>query len=150
VTRRAAGFTLIELVIVIVLMGIASAAVVGMVAQVAAGQEENTELQVGAQLLQECGEWLVANHRRDESFFPNVLTGTSVNCFGGSAAYDPDGSGVIPQFSAVSVTVTDAAGTAACPPNVPASPVECKNAQLILTNGSVTLNPVNVVLVRFN
>ena len=148
--RRARGFTIIEMVIVIVLMGIAAAAVVGMVGQVASGQAENTELQAGAQLLQECGEWLVANHRRDENFFPNVLTGTSANCFGGSAAYDPDGSGVTPSFSAVSVTVTDAAGTSACPPNVPASPVECKNAKLTLTNGSVTLNPVNIVLVRFN
>jgi prepilin-type N-terminal cleavage/methylation domain-containing protein len=149
--RRAVGFTLIEMVIVIVLMGIASAAVVTMVAQVASGQSENTELQVGAQLLQECGEYLVANHRRDENFFPDTLTvGTSVNCFSGSTAYDPDGTGSIPAFSAVSVTITDVTGNPECPPNVVTSPVECKNARLSLTNGNVTLNPVNVLLVKYN
>ena len=145
----ARGFTLLEVVLVILLMGIASAAVVGMVAQVAAGQDDNTELRVGAQLLQECGEWLVANHRRDENFFPNVLTiGTSSNCFSGSNAYDPDGTGPIASFSAVSVTISNAAGSPACP--TAPSGAECKNALLSVTNGTVTLNTVNILLVRYN
>ena len=52
----------------------------------------------------------------------------------------------------MSVTITDAAGTAACPPAAPSPALapECKNALLTLTNGSVTLNPVNILLVKYN
>jgi len=71
--RVKAGFTLIEVVVIIVILGIASAAVIKMVAQVASGGTDNQTLQVGSALLQECAEWVVANHRRDKSFYDSVL-----------------------------------------------------------------------------
>jgi prepilin-type N-terminal cleavage/methylation domain-containing protein len=136
------GFTLLEMIIVLVLMGIASAAVVGMVAQVGSGQTENSELKVGAQLLQECGEWIIANHRRDENFYPNVLVpGTSANCFSGPGAYG--------GFNAATVTVTDISSISPCTDLTP-SGAECKNVAISVSNGSVTLNTLNLTVVRYN
>ena len=107
-SRPQAGFSLLEMVIVVVILGIASVAVATMVSHVGSGQTENKDLQVGAQLLQECGEWIVSNHRRDEDFYTNVLTGTSSTCFSGPAAFG--------SFTQPSVSVaTVAAGTGGCP-----------------------------------
>ena len=140
----ARGFTLLEMVIVIVLMGIAASAVVRMVSQVTAGTSENSTLQVGGQLLQECGEWILANHRRDKNFYTDVLTvGTSSNCFSGPSAYS--------GFSTPSVTVTDISGDATyCPTAVGGAAGECKQAVVTLTSGSTSLNSMSIVVVKYN
>jgi prepilin-type N-terminal cleavage/methylation domain-containing protein len=135
--RLRAGFTLIEVVIVIVILGIASAVVIKMVAQVANGQSDNQTLQVGAQLLQECGEWIVANHRRDKSFYTSVLVaGTSTNCFSGPGTYG--------GFDAPSVVVTDITGGTGCP-----GTSNCKQAVISVSKGGVTLNSINLIVVQY-
>ena len=133
------GFTLLEMIMVVVILGIASVAVVTIVARVGAGQDENSDLQVGAQLLQECGEWIVASHRRDENFYTNIfVVGTSTNCFSGGASYG--------GFATPTVAVADVTGTGGCPP----SPAECKSGLITITKGGVALNPINVMLVKYN
>jgi prepilin-type N-terminal cleavage/methylation domain-containing protein len=136
--RRQAGFSLIEMIIVIVILGIASVAVVTMVAGLGSRQDDNRDLQVGAQLLQECGEWIVASHRRDENFFTDVLTGTSTNCFSGPAAYG--------GFNQPTVAVTDTSGGGWCPP----SPAECKTAVITITKSGNSLQPISLMVVKYN
>jgi len=142
--RSSKGFTLLEMIIVIVLMGIAAAAVIGMTNQVVAGSSENSTLQVGGQLLQECGEWILANHRRDKNFYTDVLSvGTSTNCFSGPGAYG--------SFSAPSVTVTDISGDATyCPTAVGGTAAQCKKAVITMTSGSTSLNSMSIIIVKYS
>jgi prepilin-type N-terminal cleavage/methylation domain-containing protein len=128
------GFTLIEMVVVVVILAIVSVAVVTMVAQVGAGQDDNSDLQVGAQLVQECGEWIVSNHRRDENFFTSTLV-TSASCFGLTTYGGFDA----PQVAVSAYTGAGCPGTATC-----------KLATITLTKSGSSLNPVNIVLVRYN
>jgi prepilin-type N-terminal cleavage/methylation domain-containing protein len=128
------GFTLIEMIIVIVTLAIASVAVIGMVASVGDGASENSDLQVGAQLLQECGEWIVAQHRRDESFFTATFTSNST-CYG-LTSYG--------GFGTPDVVVTTYAG-AACPAGK-----ECKQAAITITKDGAAMNAINLMLVKYN
>jgi len=57
------GFTLIETLAVMVLLGIAAATVITLQGAVFTRQSENKDLQVGVQLLQECGEQILALRR---------------------------------------------------------------------------------------
>jgi prepilin-type N-terminal cleavage/methylation domain-containing protein len=142
-TCTSKGFTLLEMIIVIVLLGIASAAVVGMVSQVNAGSSENTTLQVGGQLLQECGEWILANHRRDKNFFDDVLTvGTSTNCFSGPGTYS--------GFSTPSVTISDVSTDASLCPAGYSPAAQCKQAVVTVTSGTTSLAQMTFVVVRYN
>ena len=134
----AAGFTLIEMIIVMVILGIAATAVLTMVANVGNRQSDNMDLQVGAQLLQECGEYIVAQHRRDQTFYASQLV-SSATCFG------------IPSFGGFgqpNVVVTDHTGGTGCP-TAPGTP-ECKLVTITVTKGGASLNPVNMILVKYN
>ena len=136
--RVQAGFTLIEIVVIILILGIASAAVIKMVGQVASGGTDNQTLQVGSTLLQECAEWVVANHRRDKSFYDSVLiVGTSTNCFSGPSSYG--------GFDQPIVTITDISGTSSCP-----SGSSCKQAVFSISNSGTALNPINLIVVKYN
>ena len=134
----AAGFTLIEMIIVIVIIGIAATAVTTMVANVGNRQSDNIDLQVGAQLLQECGEYIVAQHRRDQAFFSLTLSSSStcygITSFGG--------------FGQPNVVVTDHTGGTGCP-TAPGTP-ECKLVTITVTKSGTSLNPVNMILVKYN
>ena len=137
------GFTLIEMVVMIVILSIAAAVVIGMVTRVAAGATENSTLQVGSQLLQECAEWVVANHRRDKNFYDSVLVvGTSTNCFSGPSAYG--------SFSQPTVTISDVSSdTTLCPTLTPAA--NCKKAVFsISSSDGTTLNTINLIVVKYN
>jgi len=137
------GFTLIEMVVMIVILGIASAVVVKMVSQVARGGSDNSTLQVGSALLQECAEWVVANHRRDKSFYDSVLVvGTSTNCFSGPSAFG--------SFNQPTVTISDVSSDPTlCPTLTPAA--SCKKAVFsISSSDGTTLNTINLIVVKYN
>ena len=134
---RSRGFTLLEMIIVVVILAIASVALVAMVANVNAHQSDNTDLQVGTQLLQECAENIVAQHRRDENFFTTTMGTGSSNCYSLTTL---TGSG----FNAASVAVASYTGSG-CP-----GIAECKIATITLTKGGSSLPTVNVMLVRYN
>ena len=138
----ARGFTLIEMIMVVVLLAVTSIAVATMVAQVGSGQSENSDMQVGAQLLQECGEWIVSNHRRDKSFYNGTLGTGSASCYG-LTTYQ--------GFAAPSVVVSAYVGDG-CPKISLGAPADadCKLAAISISRAGATLNTVNVVLVRYN
>jgi prepilin-type N-terminal cleavage/methylation domain-containing protein len=133
---RARGFTILEMVIVVVLLAITAITVGGMVAQLSSHQTDNTDLQVGTQILQECGEWIVSNHRRDENFFTSSLT-TSPNCY---SVFTTTHDG----WSAPTVTVTTYTGTG-CPTGA-----TCKLATISNSKSGAALNDLHLVLVRYN
>lgn len=133
------GFTLLEMIIVMVILGIASVAVVTMVANLGAGQGDNRDLQVGTQLLQECGEWIVAQHRRDVTFFDSTLA-SNTSCYGLSSYVTSDGA----TFGPPDVVVTTYTGSA-CPTGG-----QCKNAAVTISKDGATLTTLNVMLVRYN
>jgi prepilin-type N-terminal cleavage/methylation domain-containing protein len=136
-TRRPRGFTLLEMIMVIVILAIASITVATMVANVNAHQGDNTDLQVGTQLLQECGENIVAQHRRDENFFSTTMGASSSNCYS-LTTLTPSG------FSLPTVAVAAYTG-----PGCPGT-AECKVATVTLAKGGATLQTLNVMLVRYN
>ena len=61
--RRAPGFTLLELLMVMVLLGVASVAIASLGANLFSGQAASRDLVVGTQLLQECAEQVLAVRR---------------------------------------------------------------------------------------
>jgi prepilin-type N-terminal cleavage/methylation domain-containing protein len=135
------GFSLIEMIIVIVVLGIASVAVVTMVAGLGARQEDNRDLQVGTQLLQECGEWIVSNHRRNRCFYQNELVATSSSCYGlGDLSVSPYGG----YNSRAVVTDTTYTGSE-CP-----SGAQCALSTITVAKSGFQLNPVNIMLVKYN
>jgi len=122
---------------VVVILGLASITVATMVANVNAHQSDNTDLQVGTQLLQECGENIVAQHRRDENFFTTTASTGSANCYSLTTL---GASG----FNAPVVVVANYTG-AGCP-----GTAECKVATVTLTKNGASLQTLNVMLVRYN
>ena len=58
-----AGFTLIELVMVIVVLSLVSAGLVQVLGQVSRGLRNNNDSQIAIQLAQECGEYLIGLRR---------------------------------------------------------------------------------------
>jgi prepilin-type N-terminal cleavage/methylation domain-containing protein len=133
--RAPRGFTLLEVVIVVVILGIAAAAVVTMVANVGARQTDNSDLQVGTQLLQECAENIVSQHRRDENFFSTTSGTGSANCYSLTT---------FGSFDAPSVTMAGYTG-AGCPTGA-----VCKTAAVTISKGGVALNTVTFMLVKYN
>lgn len=129
------GFTIIEMIVVVVVLAITSIAVIGMVANVGARQQDNADLQTGAALLQECGEWILSNHRRDENFFTSSLV-NSASCYGLTT---------YAGFSTPSVAITDPYTGAGCPTGA-----TCKLATVTLSKSGSSLNSLNLVLVRYN
>jgi hypothetical protein len=121
--------------VVVVVLAIASVAVVSMVANVGVRQSDNSDLQVGAQLLQECGEWIVTNHRRVDNFFTATFS-TSANCYS-LTTYG--------GFSAPTVTVTNPYTGVGCPTGA-----TCGKAVISLAKSGVSLQPVELILVRYN
>ena len=125
------GFTLIELIVVMVVLAIGAIAAMHMAANAGMHQTSNRDLQVGTQLLQECAEYILAQHRRDEAWFGATLA-TSGNCYGMTS---------FQGFNAPSVTVTDHTGLSGC-----ATGGTCKLVTITLSKSGATLNPVSMIL----
>ncbi len=97
------GFTLIETIIVITVLGIAAATIASLSSTIFFGQSDNRNMQVGVQLMQECAEQILATRRQSQS--------------GYSAAPAPgscDGM-ILTGFNAPVVRITDPSSTG-CPP----------------------------------
>ena len=105
------GFTLIELVVVIILLGIAGAAVVMLQGSVFSQRELTRDQQIGAQLQQECAERFVVI-RRTQGFNNALLQpGTYSQC----ADLPVFGSPLLDGNFSVQVTIASRTGGA--PPN---------------------------------
>jgi prepilin-type N-terminal cleavage/methylation domain-containing protein len=131
---RLRGFTLIELIVVVVILAIGAATVSLMVANVGRHQSGNRDFQVGTQLIQECAEFILTKHRREQTYFAGLAT--SANCYG-MASFSG-------WSAAPAVTVADHTGLAGCPTSG-----TCKLVTITLSKSDMTLNSVNLILGQY-
>ncbi len=104
--RRPRGFTLIEMVMVIVVASIGAVALLGLFGQSARSLNLNEDVQTAAQLAQECGEHIFTNRRRGPLTYATI-DGTV--CAGFTAGWAALG------FDPPLVTMTDPYAGAGCP-----------------------------------
>lgn len=130
------GFTLIELVAVIVVLSIAAAIFATGFAQLPRSLVVDEEAQTAGQLAQECGEHIVAFRRDSDPSrgYDNVPTGTGIAICDGLTA--------LPPGYTRSVDVTDAGGAAPCP-----SGAACKQA-VVTASGSAYSSRITFLLVK--
>ena len=128
---RFGGFSLIEMVVVIVVLGIGTIAMMSMLSDVAIGHAEHGDYQTGTQLLQECGEQVLAQRRRSAGYTGIV---DSADCYGLTT---------FGGFNAPTVTVT-ALAAAPCPTGA-----SCVVATISVTKGSLTPKSINLMIVDY-
>ena len=128
--RGSEGFTLVESIIVMVLLGIAAATIISMQGNIFYGQSENKDLQVGVQLMQECAEQIFATRRR--AGYTSALTTSCLNlvAYGG--------------FDLPSVTKTDNNGNSPC-----ASASSTCTVVISLSKGGSSLTPIILRLTKY-
>lgn len=130
------GFTLVESIITLVVLGIAAAAIISLSGNIFIGETGNKNLQVGMQLMQECAEQVLATRR---------VNGFGATSLADSTAATASCSGMtLTNYSAPTVTITagnsTTAGMGACPY---ATGINCKLVSI--TQGGLT--PVTLLLV---
>ena len=125
------GFTLIELVMVIIIVALATVPILGQFTQVAGSTLLDEEIQTAAQLAQERAEGILAL-RRDQGYAA-VATGTTSDVLTGSYS----------GYSR-SVTVTELPAGAGC-----ASGATCKGVVVSVNRGLANRALVSFVLVNY-
>ena len=80
------GVTLIESIIALVLLGIASVAISALQGKIFFGQSGNKDMEVGVQLAQECAEKILATRRKGGGYAAVSTSTCSTGTFGGFAA----------------------------------------------------------------
>lgn len=142
----AKGFTLIETIIVMVVVGIAAATISILVSNIFTHQDDNKTLQVGMKLLEECAEQVLATRRATG---PGLGYGETPNCdtLGGFNGFKA------PAVKSVAVTITGNfdVGTAGCTGGGPCGcPTggSCKLVTIaVTTTAGDELFPVTLLLV---
>jgi prepilin-type N-terminal cleavage/methylation domain-containing protein len=99
--RTATGFTLIELVMVIVLLSISSAGLIMLFGQLTNSLAINNDIQTAAQLAQECAEHLLGARRQAGYNLGGVTDCSALPAYNG--------------FGPPAVTISDPYAGAACP-----------------------------------
>ena len=122
------GFTLIESILVVVLLGLAAATIISMQRNIFFSQDGNRDLEVGVQLMQECAEQILAIRRQ---------SGYPVDAGACSTLGNTGG------FGAPSVTVNADAG-AACPAGG-----TCSQVVISVSKTGASLTPVTLELVSY-
>lgn len=132
------GFTLVETIIVMTVLGIAAAAIVSLSGNLFYGQSANRDLAVGVQIMQECAEQILAVRRKSQSAYTAV---TSSTC---------SGLGNYGGFGAPSVTLSLAGD-----PSPPSPVTACTNASTTCTatisvgKGGSSLTPITLRLSNY-
>lgn len=127
------GFTLIETLIVIVILGIAAAGIASLQSSIFSGQSDSRALLVGTQLMQECAEQVLATRRSSGYAAANSMTATE-SC---SAM-------TLTDYTAPAVTVTEGNSATA---NMSACPTGSNCKLVEITQGGIT--PVTLLLVSY-
>ena len=127
----AQGFSLLELVITIVVLGIAAVAILSMFGQAVHSLAINENIQTAAQAGQSCGEHILATKRRYTFGFSLI----------DSAICD-----ALPTPSGLtrSVTITDPYTGSACPGGA-----ACKEVHVVITQDTKTLVDIPLLLARY-
>ena len=124
------GFTLVESITVLTILGIVAAGIVSLQGKILSGRSDNRDMEVGTQLMQECAEHVLATRERANGYdLVTTSTCSSLGSYGG--------------FGAPSVTVT-ADTSAACP-----SGSTCKQVVISVSKSGATLTPVTLQLVSY-
>lgn len=139
--NRFRGFTLIELVAIIVLLSVAAVTIFPMFAQTGRSIATNQETQTGAQLAQACAEKIMAL-RRGAGGYAAIVTGNNTGvCNTGFAA--------IAGFTTaptVNVTAHNSASLAACPS---ATAGDCKQVDIQVDKDGVRAASLTLMLVNY-
>lgn len=124
------GFTFIETIVVMTLLGIAAVTIIKLQGTVFYGKSDNKDLQVGVMLMQECAEQVIAVRRNAGYTAVNTSTCSALGNYGG--------------YTAPIVTVTaDNTGTA-CPTGG-----TCNKVVITLSKDGSKLTPVTLELVDY-
>jgi prepilin-type N-terminal cleavage/methylation domain-containing protein len=124
------GFTLIETIIVMVILGIGAAAIVSLQGNIFQGQSGNQNMQVGVQLMQECAEQVLAIRRN--SGYTAVTTSACSNLgnYGG--------------FGTPSVTLKNDSNA-----SVTACASTTCTATITISNGGPNMTPITLRLANY-
>ncbi len=105
--NRCGGFTLVESIIVLVVLGIAAVGIISLQSQIFSGQSDIKNIQIGVQLMQECAEQVLATRRGSSGGYAAVTSPSfGTNACGGMTAFG--------SYSIPSVTLTDPYTGAGC------------------------------------
>jgi type II secretory pathway pseudopilin PulG len=141
---RSRGFTLIELVAIIVLLSIAGTAILGMFGQTGRSLVISQETQTGAQLAQACAEQIMA-FRRNAAVgygYANVAVGNATGaCNAGFTAV-----GGFTTAPVVNVTAHSSASLPAC---LSAAAGACKQVDIQVDTGGVRAASLSLLLVNY-
>lgn len=124
---------MIELIIIIVVLGIGAVALMSLQSQVVRGRADDSDLQIGAQLLQECAEHILLTRRRGAGYAAiNSTVCSGVTAFGG--------------FGTPTVTfpAPDPYTGAGCPAGA-----TCRRAVISVTKGASTISSARVMVVNY-
>ena len=130
--KTQSGFTLIELVLVIIIISIAAVPLFGMFSQAASSLLINEKTQTAVQLAQEHAEYLLAI-RRNQDFNATQLSGSSSEALSGNfSSYN--------RFT----VITPAPGGPGCPGGA-----SCKEVTISVDEGATTYAEVTFLLVEY-
>ena len=140
---RQRGFTLIELVAIIVLLSIAGTTIIGMYGQVGRSLVTNQDTQTGAQLVQACAERIMAFRRNTTSGFgyANVTVGSNTGAC--NAGFTAVGGFTTPPV--VDVTAHNSTTLPACPSLVADS---CKQVDIRISRDGLQAANLSLMLVN--
>ena len=132
---HAPGFTLIELVLVIIIISVAAVPILGMFGQVASSLGTNEELQTGTQLAQEKAEELLALRRINGYSDANLaLGGPTTETLTGSFT----------GYSRITTISVHPGGSGGCP-----ATASCKQIQIQIQKGGDTLSTLYTMLADY-
>jgi len=125
------GFTLLELIMVIVIVSLATVPILGQFTQVASSMLVDEEIQTATQLAQQRSEWVLADRRN--LGYGAILTGTTIDTPGGN-------------FTAYTrtLTVNEPPSAGGC-----AAGATCKEVIVTVDRGASTRAEVSFILVSY-
>lgn len=138
--RVVSGFTLIELIIVMVLLSVAAVPILGMYIEAAKSSAANLDLQTAIQLVQECSELILAQKRLDTAVYPAYGYAGITDCSALAAKFPFNGFTAPPA-----ITITDPFTDTGCP-DVAAN---CKLIQVNAIKNGSTLASMSFMVANY-
>lgn len=142
---RARGFTLVELIAVIVLLSIMGTVMLGLFGQVGRSLVTNQETQTGAQLAQACAEHIMTLRRNTTAGgYAGILVGLDTNvCDASFAAFPP-----VPGFTTAPVVDVALHNSGTLPPCPSAIAGSCKLVDIKVNKGGPQVATLTLMLVN--